>query len=867
MQTSPAVQPGQADDVWVPTSCRVCPNSCGLVVHRKNGVIVKIEGNPQNPHNFGRLCPKGLSRLMDLYDPKRVVTPLRRTNPKKGIGVDPGWKEITWEEALSEVTSRVKKVLAEDPRKLVIYQGTGETEWANSCFRAFADVTGTPNYSQGGIGGAHATAGYLNTGSMHTEPDWARCRLLILFGCQKGSASGHDLVKAAQRMADARARGMKVVVVDPVCTPIASQAQQWIPIRPATDAALAMSMLHVLINETGLYDRAFLQTDSNAPYLVDASGHYVRDASSGKPLVWSLDRAAAFPFDDPQAANPALDGEFQVAGKSCQPAFQRLQDHVKAYAPERAAEITTVPAEVIRKLATEFGQTAAIGSTITLEDHTMPFRPVCAFPDTQGPTANKYGLWAGTTIHLLDVVVGCVDVPGGIISTNIVGPHGQMRVKSSEDGIIIAGLAEQPSSDNPYPARRVSAPQSVHLKELFPTGHANTATMLALTLGPLARLVPYKPEVFIVNHTNTLMVGSNPAPVAEALARVPFMVFMGDKLHETAEFADIFLPLRHFLERLDFPMNSLRGWVTGDDWYYTLGQPVVDPVPGPKHVVELFLELSERLGFLDKVQGELSKRLGLKEPHRLKAGTRYGVEDILDRYSKSMLGEEHGLDWLKEHGLFTFPRNLEERFPRALLTMPRLPVYFEYLIAAGQELGSMAQELKLDLDLSGFAPLPVWGPSSAHKETRPDYDLYAVNYKLAFHAYSITQANPWLEDVSSHHPYAYKVWLNEETARRKGVRQGDPVVVESTSGTKVVAEAKVSQCIHPEVVGIASCFGHWAKGLPTARGKGPHFGTLVTFGLDHMDMVSSRSDNCTRVKVSRATSMPRQAQHERASAG
>ncbi|MBI2916714.1 MAG: molybdopterin-dependent oxidoreductase [Chloroflexi bacterium] len=843
------------EDVWIPSSCRVCPNSCGVVVHRKNGVIVKIEGNPNNPHNFGRLCPKGLAHIMHLYDPNRVLKPLRRTNPKKGIGIDPGWREVSWDEALSEAVACIQKAVAEDPRKLVMYQGTGETEWAISAWNSFAEVMGTPNNSMGGFSGSHSPLCYLNTGSMHTEVDWPRCRMLILFGCQKGSASGHDLTKSAQTFAEARARGMKLVVVDPVCTPIASKAQRWVPIRPGTDGAFALSMMHVLVNEAGLYDRPFLQAHTNGPYLVDSSGHYVRDAATGKPLVWNLDPDAigALAFDDPQASNPALEGDFEVAGKVCHPGFQRLKDHLKGYAPERVAQTTTVPAETIRRLAIEFGETAAIGSTITIEGQTMPFRPVCAYPDTQGATAHKYGLWAGTAIQMLNVVVGSVDMPGGVVSTNIVGPGGQMRVRPSADGIIATGAPELPSTDAPYPAHKVAPPQTVHLRELFPTGHANASVMLGLTLGPLARLLPYTPEVFLVNYTNTLMIGSNPGPVADALARIPFMIFMGDKLHETAEFADVFLPIQHSFERYDFPMNSLRGWVTQEHWYFTLRQPVVEPQPGPKHTVEMVLELGQRLGVLDKLEAKLDAKLGLKEPYRLDPKTRYGVPEILDRYTRTMFGADHGLDWFKKNGLVSQRRTLAERFPRALVKLPRLPVYFEYLIAAGQELGSMARELDLDLDLSGFAPLPFWGPCTAHNDPRgQEYDLFAVNYKLAFHAFSTTQGNPWLEDVTSHHPYAYKVWLNEETARRKGIAPGDGVVVESTVGTRVTAEAKLSQCIHPEVLGIAGCFGHWAKGLPVAQGKGPHFGTLVPFGLDHMDFVSNRIDSCARVKVYRA---------------
>ena len=83
------------DDVWIPTVCRVCSNCCGIRVHRRNGVIVKIEGNPQSPHNHGKICAKGLSNVINFYDPGRPVAPMVRTNPERGPGIDPKWKEIS----------------------------------------------------------------------------------------------------------------------------------------------------------------------------------------------------------------------------------------------------------------------------------------------------------------------------------------------------------------------------------------------------------------------------------------------------------------------------------------------------------------------------------------------------------------------------------------------------------------------------------------------------------------------------------------------------------------------------------------------------------------------------------------------------
>ncbi len=837
------------DDVWIPSVCRVCPNCCGLRVHRKDGVIVKIEGNPDNPHNNGRICAKGMANLMALYDPNRVTRPLRRTNPQKGIGVDPKWQEIGWDEALDLVASRIKPVLADDPRKLVLLQGTGEADWVTATIGAFAEVCGTPNWSQGGFSGSHVTAHYLNNGAMHTEVDWARCRLLILFGSQKGGIAGHDNMRSALGLAEARARGMKLVVIDPICSPIASKANQWLPIRPGTDGALALAMLHVLLNELKTWDAPYLRLQTNAAYLVGPDGHYVRDTATRKPLVWDEATGSAFAFDDPNLQQPALDGDYHVGGVACQPAFRRLRDHIAEYTPERAAETTTLPAQSIRALAQEFAQTASIGSSIVMEGQTLPYRPVCAFPDSRGATAHRDGLWTGTAIELLNVVVGSVDVPGGVIGTNTVGPGGHPRVSPSPDGLLVTGSPE-PHVEKPYPPKVPAAPQTVHLAEMLPVGRGSAQVMMGLSLVRHPQLLPYKPEVLIINFGNIMMVGI-PQVLAEALPKIPFMVFMGDKLNETAEFADVFIPIRHMLERLDFPVNPMRGWITGDHWYYTLRQPVVEPAAGVPHIPETFQSLAQRLGLLGQLNDRLNERLELKGTYRLSDAMVHTCDDILDRRMKSMFGEEKGLPWFKEHGLVSTPRALVERFPRAVRPLPRFPVYFEFMIEAGQQMGALAEELGLKLDLSSFQPLPVWTGCAAHADDPGDHDLYAVNYKLAYHMTSVTQANPWLTEISDRHSYAYRVMINADTAARKGISDGDILEVESTAGTRVRAEAKVSQCIHPEVVGIASCLGHWAKGLPVAKGKGVHFNTLVPYGWDHLDMVSGQVDLCARVKVSK----------------
>lgn len=832
------------EDVWIPSVCRVCSNCCGIKVHRKNGVIVKIEGLPESPHNNGRLCAKGLAAIMSIYDPARPESPLIRTNPEKGLGIDPKWRQANWDEAMELVVANLSKAMAEDPRKVVILRGVGEPDWVGSCIGAFAKSIGTPNFAGGPFFATHVDACYLINGTMHVEIDVPRCRHLILFGSQRGAVVNHDTMRAAEEIADALGRGMKLVVIDPICSPIASKANEWVPIRPGTDGALALSMLNVLLNELGILDRKFLQTQTNAPYLVSASGRYARDLKSGKPLLWNEISGQPCLFDEP--CSPALEGKFEVGGQSCEPAFSRLKEHLQNYAPEAVSRMTTVPPEQIRRLAREFGEAASIGSTIMIDGKEMPFRPVCAFCDSRGLSSHQFGMWATMNVHLLNLVLGALDVPGGSLSTNILGPGERLRVEESEEGLVVG-----PADVRSYPARECRPPQTVNLRELFPMGRAMGTVMMGLSLVHHPYLLPYEPEVLILNNFNMMMSGVDPATLARAVEKFRFVVFLGDKLTETAEFADVVLPLRQHAQRLDFPMNSMRGWVNGDQWYFTLRQPVHSEETAAKHPVEIYMEVAQRLRLLDKFIASFNSGLGLKEGYRLDASHIYSVEEIIDRHIKSTLGDEQGLEKLRERGFASFPRTLAERFPRALKKLPRVPVYFEFLLETGEQLHRIAAEAGLAVDTRGFQALPCWNPCAAQEQAPPEYDLTATNYKLAFHAYNMTQDNPWLAELADRHPYAYKVVINAKTAANKGIADGDQLLVETPAGVSARGIAKVSQCIHPEVIGIASCFGHWGKARFTARGRGIHFNSLVPYTLSQIDPMAGLMDACVKVKVSK----------------
>src|SRR3989304_6226596 len=228
MAISKSAPRGVKEDVWIPSACSLCYGMCSSKAHRVDGVLTKIEGNPESPISNGRLCAKGASGIMTLYDPNRVNVPLKRTNPEKGIGIDPKWKEISWDEALEIVVGKLRAVREDNPMKLF----TQGTTTMSTTFRrvrlAFQTAFGTSNNWAAGGGlhcgnGAHVFGGLMHA-SWSIVPDFQLCNYALYFGASKGHAAGHVANQNAQLAADARARGMKMGGVAPMCGPAAGQA-------------------------------------------------------------------------------------------------------------------------------------------------------------------------------------------------------------------------------------------------------------------------------------------------------------------------------------------------------------------------------------------------------------------------------------------------------------------------------------------------------------------------------------------------------------------------------------------------------------------------------------------------------------------
>lgn len=850
-----------AKDDWVPTSCALCYGSCSILAHRVDDVVVKIEGNPDSAVGKGRLCGKGVSGIMTHYDPNRLTVPLRRTNPIKGLGEDPGWKEISWDEALEEVSAQLRRVRAEDPRKLVVQRTTTVTA-SRTPFLTFTAAFGTPNLSTAGGGlhcgnGAHLLSGLMH-GSWSVVPDFQYCNYSIFFGASKGHAAGHASASNMGMAADARARGMKMVVVDPMCNFAAAKATEWVPLRVGTDAALALAMCHVMVHELGIYDSPYLQAKTNSPYLIGPDQRYVRDAASGKPQVWDLSVGAARPFSDAKAADMALTGDFEVNGVRCQPAFELLKRHLRKHTPEWGEEITTVPAADIRRIAGEFAHEARIGSTIVVEGVTLPYRPVAAiaFRGSQGHMNSVYNFFA---IALLNQLVGAADVVGSCLGFNPASngfeETGRLRYMphADADGHMLTGTWM--GYHLPYPIAEPRMPQKVGLQDLFVLGlispfldsDDNEAMWQKFEL-------PYRPEVMINFGANMLMSIANKDSVARSLAKYKFMVSFDIFLTETTAFADIVLPDCGHLQTLDSRSNypfifSLPAGM--GEWCWPIRQPVVPPGGGQRRFQDVLLELADRIGIRSDLNAAYNASMDLVAPYRLQGDHKYSFEEICDAELKSNFGPERGLDWFKEHGVLKWPKKPEEVYWRPFVDA-RVPIYWEFLLPVYEKIDAIAAPRGFKIPVEYYQPLPDFLPCLSHGCKVPGFDLYAFYYRDILHTNSFTMENPWLDEAAQLDPFSYTVAINADTGRKKGFTDGAWIWVENEKGRKVKGRVHLTQTIHPEGLGVAACAGHWGDGMPIAKGKGVFFNDLLELDWEHSSPINLNLDLCARVKVTLA---------------
>lgn len=857
------------EDVQLKTTCYGCPaGTCGMLAHRVNGVVVSVEGDPDCPFSQGKLCAKGQAQIMMAYSTRRLTKPLRRTNPEKGIGVDPGWVEISYEEAVRIAAEKLKVCRDTDPKGLVF--ATSDFTTLPWFLGALLVSFGCFNHTSGGRAfcgnNVHPALQQIHAG-FHVGPDFHYCNHLMLFGSNKGAMSNWAAVTATLEMSRARKRGMKLVVVDPWCSNAAAIADEWVPIRPGTDGALVLSMINVLINELGLYDVEFLRKLSNGPYLVrNRDGHYARDRATNKPQLWDTADRAPKTYDDPSLRTPALEGTFEVDGEACAPAFQLLKKHLLKFSPEYASQITTIPAETIRRLAREFGTAASIGATVEIDGHTLPLRPACGHW-YKGVSQHAQGFEQGLAIAMLNTVIGAVDQPGGLLADTVYAHHPRFAGNSTWmgrgtgirdlDGLVAPGKVATygDSFPSPYPPKPIEAPETMSADSLAPVGsYMSGAVSKINVLDPSCfnNKVPHNPMVYIQVVSNDLLNEGNPKTQADYLRKFGFQLSIVPNIDETAEFADIVIPTQTQLERLDMGANCIpdtMGSTATSEYCINLRQPVVNSPY--RHFVDIWMDLAEGAGILPDFNQMVNHFLELQGDFSLDPKQKYDNRQLTDRWIRSMTAGSLTLEDVAKEGRIKWAKTVQEKYPRFFYTS-RIPIYFEYFLDAGQRVKILTESMGITWDVSRYKPLLDWYPGPGFVDDSAGFELYGVSYKWPFLTGTFSNFNPWLGELARHHPYVGKIVLNRKYAQSKGIRDGDRVRAQNHRGRTVEGIVLLSECIHPECVGMDHAGGNWAKSLPPRRGgTGVHFGTLLEYEMKNLDVMDGAMEASPKLKVSR----------------
>jgi phenylacetyl-CoA:acceptor oxidoreductase len=892
------------DRKMVPVYCNQCVAGPDLMrVEVEDGVATRIESNYGIRHAHpggGRVCVKAYGLIQKTYNPNRIRQPMKRTNPRKGRDQDPGFVPITWDEALDIVADKMREVRAkgiEDengyPRLAFSSGGGGTPVQYMGTWPAFLAAWGKIDQGIGsgqGLKCYHSEHlyGELWHRAFIVAPDTPYCNYLINFGHNVDASGG---VAGIWRHADARVRGMKRVHVEPHLSVSGALSAEWVPIKPKTDAAFLYAMLHRILMERNweeVCDVPFLRDMTGSPYLVAPNGYYLRDPDGLKPLVWDTRQNIALPFDQADE-HIAVAGEFNASGVelgadedrwehngvTVKTAFQMLLEHLQPYTAEWAEKECGVPAATIRRIADEYLDHACIGETREIDGVTLPYRPVAIMlgKGVNNGWGGYHACWART---LLAVVVGALEVPGGLLGTMVkLNRPANDRHKSAVPGR--DGFMEYPFNET----SRQGWHKQPHIRNayrmLVPLV-ANSPWSPALGPAHLPWLFQRKtpehlprttlPDIWICYRTNPSISSLDTPTVREDIARFPFTLAFAYTLDETNYMADILLPDSTDLEGLQ--LMRVGSTKTVEQYWHHAGwairQPAGDRVVDSWDMTEIATELARRVGILEEYNTAINK--GAAGCSLVKPEFDYGLdvtkthdrESIWDAVAKAAShgltnGEEvHGIDWFKENGYLLRPYPqlqwyLYVTFKQRGLRF-ELP-YQERIRRHGIQLARRLHEAEIhwwEKQLEEYEVMPsyesfpdIWVNYAREVGHDPaEFPFWALTSRSMQYSWGSNAGIPMINEVAKNIAGHRGVIMNRGRAREMGIRDGDAVIIESATGV-TRGQAVLREGIRPDTLLMIGQFEHWAT--PYAKDlKLPSLNSLTSIALSLTDSTGSSAD-------------------------
>ena len=615
------------------TTCYMCACRCGIRVHLRDGEIRYIDGNPDHPLNQGVICAKGSSGIMKQKSPARLTRPLRRiAGQNRG---ESAFEEISWEEAFALLEKRLAHIRSTDPKRFALFTGRDQMQALTGLF---ARQFGTPNYAaHGGFCSVNMAAGMIYTiGGSFWEfggPDLEHAKLFVMLG----TAEDHHSNPMKVALSKFKRSGGRFISINPIRTGYSAIADEWIPIRPGTDGALLLALIHELIRDDRI-DHDFLRTFSNSPDLVclddsAENGFFLRDPEREainedlpqNKYAWDQERNAPVSRETSETEHFALTGEFVMPdgphrGKRVATAFELLRREVEACTPEWAGSITGITPSRIRLLARELSHAAfeqAFELPVAWTDawgrhhDAVIGRPV-AFHAMRGLAAHSNGFQTVRALAILMSLLGTIDRPGGFRHKAPYPRQTPPRVRNVSDESQIKPNTPLGAAPLGFPARPedlcVDAHgQPIRIDKAFSWEHPLSAHgLMHNVITNAVRQDPYPIDTLMIFMANmawnsTMNTTSIRALLnekdAEGNFKIPFLVVCDAFDSEMVAFADLVLPDTTYLERhdcmsiLDRPISEFDGPVDA------VRVPIVPPHGECKPFQEVLIELASRLKF------------------------------------------------------------------------------------------------------------------------------------------------------------------------------------------------------------------------------------------------------------------------------
>ena len=827
------------------TTCYMCACRCGIRVHLKDGKVCYIDGNRDHPVNKGVICAKGASGIMQHTSPSRLRAPLKRVGPR-GSGE---FEEISWDEALATATGWLGDVRARDPSRLAFFTGRDQSQALTGWF---AQQYGTQNFAaHGGFCSVNMAAAGLYTfgGSFWEfgEPDWEHTRYFLMFGVAEDHAS--NPIKTA--LGKLKGKGVKFVAVNPIRTGYGAIADEWIGIRPGTDGLFVGSLIHELMRAQKI-DLDYLVRYTNAAWLViddtgaPDDGLFARDAD-GK--TQAFDRTSGGLADAARPdISPALTGTFKLAdGRSARPAFALIAERYLAdeYAPENTAAATGVPAETTQRIARELAH-AAFEQQITLD---IPWtdstgrrhektvgRPV-SMHAMRGISAHANGFQTCRAIHLLQIMLGSIDCPGGFrykAPFPRPAPPANRPAKPTKPGTPLAGaplgFPQEPKDllvDGDGKAQRIDkayswdAPLAAHgLMHMVITNAANGD--------------PYPVDVLFMFMSNMSWNSSMNIPAvlkhltatdpATGEYRIPKIIYSDAYASEMVAYADLILPDTTYLERWDC-ISLLDRPISGPDGPAdAIRQPVVEPDRDVRGFQSVLLDIGARLklpGFVTKsgaprypggyadyiVNHERASGIGSLAGFRGADGQAYGRgapnPDQLKSYVEAgcfhhyqlapdQLYYKHAnpayLEWAKQTGFIGEAKPIVFQLYLESLQKFRLAARGHGAVIPPPNARARIERY--------FDPIPFWyAPFEFATDDAGGFTFSAITQRPMHMYHSWGTHNAWLRQITAENC----LYMHRGRAAQLGIADGDWVWIASAIG-RVKGRVRLMEGVNPDTV-------------------------------------------------------------------